>query len=496
MNRIKVPDYQNMSIREIYANPHFYEFFVKRYINNLPRMCIELFRITPTTQQYKVLVAVNFCQGRIVVPSGHGTGKTKSIGLLSACFFLLFPFPIIRIIAPSLKQVTNFSFKEIRACFDSLEEEYRDANGKIVQNPWAFLVPHIKFNVEKILEKDNPTSWYIEAKTAPKGKSENLSGQHKKFYLLVFDEMSGIDDEHITASLGGLSEDFNSAIGFSQHTKLHGLFHEFVTINERWQMIRLSSEDSEIVSKVALKQWRDTYTENEYRVRVEGLEPLFTDGNLITPQEASSVFVKKEWVDNFTPLFLIISIDVAYRGLRNNSVITTIEVDGNMRMIVKRIEVTNEKPVACAKEAFKQAITHSKTKKYKQIIIGIDATAGGAEASEELGLLVDDSGIEMISSIPITWGSARLIGLDKELFINQRAKAYSRLQVNILEGKLYIYDDSYKVRTKRELSSIPFKYKGDDFKMQIEPKENWVIESPDIGDTLAQGVLMLEEINV
>ena len=205
------------------------------------------------------------------------TGKTFTIGIMVPAVLLLFPLSIVRIQSPTMDQI-KLSFKEIKSNFTRLKEK-RKTNGEYKPSPWAFLVNYFQFNTKEIYVKGYKESWYLESRTAPRGEGEKLAGQHNRYYFLVFDEMSGIEDSHINPSLGALSETINSCIGFSQHSKNSGKFHDFMTNQSiekggSWKTHILNSEESPRVSNKALRDWKSTYNDNEYRVRVKGLPPL------------------------------------------------------------------------------------------------------------------------------------------------------------------------------------------------------------------------------
>jgi len=502
----------------VHSSKYFQKHFVERYYGKIPKMAFELFGISLTYQQVDVVEHHDYHQGRLVVPSGHGTGKTANIGVISACFLLLFPYSITRIQAPSEAQITNFSFKEIENCF-TLLSSYRRVDGKLVRSKWHWLAKFVQFNAKKIFVKGFSRSWYIEAKTAPKGKSENLSGQHKWAYQLVVDEASGVEDEHINASMGALSNYFNSAILFSQHTRLTGLFHDFVTVQNKdngglWSCVRLNSEQSPIVDVSSIKNWRDTYNESQYAVRVNGLPPLYVEGNLISPLEALQTFDKKgkDWIDRVNFNTLVVSVDTAYRAIRDSSVVTVAKVakvGNNIYIYIIAIAVFHgenaKMPIETAEEAIKMFLKYEHIGMEKTIIC-YDATSGGREGFTRLEKRFGFAPINMnddleqhmtvierdnLDVVPIVWGSDRIVGADKKDYTNARDKAFGGLQRAVMNDKdnLYIADNRYKTRVVREMSNIPFKYtpKG---QLKIAPKEDFETGSPDIVDTIAQMYLL------
>ena len=493
---------------EVLDSPYYKEHFIKRYINNIPLMALELFNTKLTYQQIEVLNAFDWEGGRVVVPSGHGSGKTKMIGIMATAFLLLFKQSITRIQAPKSEQVTKFSFKEISASLDAIWTP-RKVNGRTVVSKWAFLKKFIQVNTGSIYIKKFQKSWYIEPATAPKGDPTNLSGQHNWAYLLIFDEMSGIPDSHVQGSLGALSEKMNCCIGFSQHTNTTSMFHNFVTTQSKemggvWRVVRLNSEQSPRVTKQSIIAWRATYTENEYNVRVLGLPPLYEDGFLINSKEALTIYSKKgkEWLNELNFDTLTVSSDVAYRGLRDSGSTVELEISAQkdvlgrtiLFIILKDIDVFQGKnaklPTKLATHAFNKMLkTIKKTEgKYKKLKQAIDATAGGHEAYTNLREMVEDSGLENVSVTGVTWGSKRMSGMEKRRFFNQRAKAYVLLQEAILEGRFYVATNKYKTRVLNELTHIPFSFTADlKYKMlSKEEMKKMSINSPDVVDAIAQ----------
>lgn len=451
-----------------------------------------------------------FLDGDFIV--SHNSGKTHFLSIISLAHMLLFPKSITRIQAPKLEQVTKFSFKEIKNRLAALEAPRR-INGRLIYSEWAFLAKFFQQNTELIYIKGFKESWYIEPATAPKGDPTNLSGQHNTFYLLLFDEASGIPDDHIDGSLGALSERYNSCIAFSQHTRTNGRFNEWVTVRSKdqggvWKVVRLSSEQSPRVTAKAIMNWRATYSENEYQVRVLGLPPIFEDGYLINSIEANKAYSKKgkEWIDKLNFTTLTVSTDIAYTGLRDSSVATTLEVatvidaNGNQKLyvIVTDINVFQGKnaklPTEMAHESFKTLLSAIEEREMQPMFLRcpIDATAGGHEAYTVLDELVASAGLGDAEVQPIIWGSGRLVGMDKKRFLNQRAKAYIMLMEAIKQDRLYIATAKHRTRVLNELSHIPFMFTMD-FKYKILSKQEMAkkgINSPDVIDTIAQQFLV------
>lgn len=490
---------QMTNIQDVYRSAYFQKHFIQRYMNNISRMAFEIFDTTPTHQQIEVFQSHDFIGGRTVVPSGHGTGKTRSIGVLAAAFLLLLPNSITRIIAPREKQVTSLVFKEVKFCLNSLLNpiEYK---GELFPKEWAFLHKFIKFTKTKIYIKGLDETWYIEPATAPKGSPENISGQHNFNYFLILEEMSGIDDELIANALGALTQKVNSCIGFSQHTKLHGKFHDF-TQNDNWNTIRLNSLESPLVGDKEIENWNNTYDENEKQVKVRGLQPHDADGSLIGEEAKNNLFSKKlkPWLETIVMNNRIYSIDISYAGV-DSSVISDIlgtkitDKNGVSKnyYIVKDIEVyagrNKKRPTEISERAAVIAYENNSHSTHHYIHLPIDATAGGDEAYLVLDNLIRSHDMEA-EVRPIRWGSARLLGQDKIKYFNQRAKAFVELKNAMAENRIFCESERYKQRILQEIMSIEFEFTPNAFKYKIIGKDK-MKKSPDILDTFAQAILV------
>ncbi len=452
-----------------------------------------------------------FLDGDCVVQ--HNTGKTLFIGVIATMHLLLFPDSITRIQAPTINQVSQLSFKEVINALQSMKKMHRiGVGGVLMGGKWGFLLDLIQINDRLIYAKGSKKSWYIEAKTAPRKDSTNLSGQHQLHYLLILDEASGIEDGHIEASLGGLSEVFNSCIMFSQHTRLSGKFHNFVTNKTVdkggiWRLVRLSSRLSPRVALKQLKAWLDLYTDDEIRVRIDGLPPLLATGMLINPMDIERAYQNTNSIFQTAFKSIAFSIDIGYMGYRDSSVISAAEMKKVENLatnkektfyklldIIKYNGTDGKLPVDFMKTiAFPYILNFLDEQRqkgifYDTVYVITDATAGGYEAYTTLEDLLLESQSHNFEVKGLQWGSERLYFEDKKRFINGRAKAYVNLKESLLEGRFQITTNSQADRTKGELSNIAFNY-TDTFKCKILSKEELArkgIPSPDIADTLAQ----------
>ena len=441
----------------------------------------------------------------------HNTGKTKTIGLISVHHLLCFRKSITRITAPTLGQITSSSFKEISSSISGMTEN-RKIGDKVYVPKWGFIAEYIRVNIETVYIKGFQKNWYIEARTAPKGSPENIAGQHQYSYLLILDEASGVNDDTIAVSLGALTEEYNSCIAFSQHTRLSGKFHEWVTTKNiemggAWGVVRLSSRYSPRTTITQLKIMLSTYSEDEIRVKVDGLAPKREQGKIFDVSDTEMIF------KNFSPIFkedkafrqLVVSYDVGYTGYRDSSVAFFAEVFAyqdeqidKMRKYTKIVKVakdgTFKKPVDyTTKILFNEILDFLDAKAqdgkvYDIVHILGDASAGGDEAFSKLEEALLSLNMYNFQFKAIRWGSDKLYFEDKKRFINTRAKAFINLRTSISDGTMLIEDASYKPRIVADLLCLSYKF-TDRLLYKIISKEELRKQgftSPDFADAFAQ----------
>lgn len=489
---------------EVWSSPYFQEHFIMRYAFNLELAVLELFGGALTMQQIEVVEEFYDCGGfegaRVAFPSGHGIGKTYLIGVFSSLHLLCFYRSITRIQAPKLEQVRKFSFKEINNALDNLEKHPK----------WGFLIKFIQRNKTVIYIKNFETSWYIEAVTAPKGDPTNLSGQHQFSYMLIFDEASGIEDEHIEASLGGLTEQYNSCIAFSQHTINRGHFNNWVTTSSKkrggvWGGFRLSSRESPRVGTEQLVSMMGTYNEDEQRVRLDGLNPIKEKEMLISHEDITKAYdgkIKPKKYDQ-----LIISYDVGFSGWRDKSYATFTEVaveedihtsKVNVYQVVKHVYRLNQKGVMpvdfttnyLLREIF-DYLEKNKDKQYLNIYLVGDANVGGQEAYTRLEEILEYVDTYNFICKGVKWGSDKLYFADKQRFFNARAKAFVLLSEGLIHDRIKIDTTLYKKECTRQLSQLPFVWTSKSLYKMLSKEEMLKknIPSPDLADCLAQNNL-------
>jgi len=70
------------TLPQIFNHPYYIELFRKRYTLDIPLFAKEVLGTRLTYQQVDIYKLHNPYGGRLAVPSGHGIGKTRLIGVL------------------------------------------------------------------------------------------------------------------------------------------------------------------------------------------------------------------------------------------------------------------------------------------------------------------------------------------------------------------------------------------------------------------------------
>ena len=347
----------------------------------------------------------------------------------------------------------------------------------------------------------------------------NLAGQHQFNYLLIFDEASGINDSAFAVSQGAVTETYNSIIAFSQHTRLNGAFHEIMTINSKdrggvWHTLRLSSRKSARLGKEQLKKLLSSYSEDEIRVRIDGLPPKHESGKLISSELAYGAYESVGNLDKDKYNKIAFSYDLGYTGYRDSSILIASDIYSFIELETDRAKtyydvnkiwnyegLNGKLPLDFIDEVFKNILVYLREKAqnnifYDEIYVIGDATAGGYEPFKKLEEKFLNLAEFDIIFKGLQWGSERLYFDDKKRFINARAKGYVNLKEALDANRFKVSTDEHRNKCLFQMANIMFKF-TDTFKYKMFSKEDMKrmgISSPDIADCFAQ--LMLINLNV
>lgn len=238
----------------------------------------ELVRSEPTDQQVE---AARMFQrsGRIAIKSGHGTGKTKALGVFALHHLFCYPDSLIPCTAPTKHQI-----------FDNL---WREA-ALTIDNAHPVLRQFFTWSPTKIYVTGHRETWH--AVGVPSSIPENLSGFHSKHLFYILDEASGIKEEVFPVIEGALTQVGNRIAMISNPTKPAGYFHSLFRTPQGFETATFNSEKSSLVDpeypkRIARRFGRDS---NIFRVRVSGEFPQQGEDTIMGYDEVMAAMTRDQ----------------------------------------------------------------------------------------------------------------------------------------------------------------------------------------------------------
>lgn len=465
--------------------------FVARYAHDLPRFAMEVCGLKVTWQQLELYRSVMGSGSRTSVSSGHGTGKTLAISVI-ATWHLLCHYSVqnkgslVILTAPKIEQVRNLAWKEITA----LQERVR-------QGPQGWIADYYVVEAERVYIRGFKMTWFVTAKTAPRGSPENLAGFHGEWMLIIADEASGIPDPNYSTLTGALTDGRNRMLLTSQPTRPAGFFYEThhgLSMAEGgvWNALVFNSEESPLVDKKWLSEkaaeYGGTDTE-EYAIKVRGQFPEKSSKYLIGRRAIEACFSKKVIKDGEAFGWFIL-VDVAAGEYRDKSVVIVAKVTGfsdfgpdARRMQVVSIPVCSNsiQPDILAGEV------HNLATSLDNATVLVDAGGMGILFAKQL------EAFDTPNLVKVKWGNPCFQRRHKERFINQRAQAVVGSRDAVRDHRIGFDPDAaaYKSTILDQGSRIPYGY-DEKARYQIARKgsKEWEgLPSPDLWDAISFGFL-------
>ena len=462
--------------------------FIERYAFNLYGFAVEACGMDVTPQQKELFDETSQFGCRVSVSSGHGTGKTRSFGVICLWHLLCYMHSNTYVTAPKLKTVREGVWKEITTMLSEIRK-----------GPHAWIADYVVIQAEKVYVSGHNATWYVTTRTAPRGSPENLAGTHGEYLLWLADEASGIPDENFGVIGGALTDERNRFVMASQPTRSTGFFWATHHGQSKyrggaWTPLVFNSETSPIVSVKFIKEKRLQYggtLEPEYQIKVLGRFPTNLSKYLLSSlmieraiEATSPILPGEEWGH-------IIVVDVAAGVGRDKTVATHLKVSGKGdRMALERrrkIEVVDI-PIYSANEDWTPLAV--KLRDYAMhlpnVTIVIDVSAMGVQFMRRLQELQEGSMIIQ----GVQWGAAPHSNDNRKRFYNQRAQC----TIHAAEA---IKDNVVKLipKHKRDMidqgSRMPY-FLDDLGRYRIENKATMAsdgLPSPDLFDTLCMAFL-------
>ncbi len=393
----------------------------------------------------------------------HNTGKSWSVAWMLDWHLRTYDESNAMITATNIEQIRSVVWKELDTVIADVNRGY----------PW--MVDWFIKETKRYYVKGHKDSWYVIPKTASKAAPENIAGQHRRHYICIVDEASGVEDEIIGVLRGALTHEENRFAMFSQPTRQVGHFAEaFSSLKSLYKTFNLNSEESPIVSKKFIHDKLVEYGGHhspEYQIKVLGRLPDNLSGFLIPKSwctQAQAVLIEHD-----QPWGWVMTADVAEGVHRDSSVWTLARVSGYG--VARKVEVIDMRESLGSDELVFAREMYSEIVKYPRITVAVDADGPGRTVIltlEELGVTVER----------IHWGLPPHAGADRKRYKNQRAYASVKAREAILDDRFRICPGTKIVN---QASRIPYKI-DEAGRYAIMPKEQMKsqgIKSPDLFDT-------------
>lgn len=459
--------------------------FIERYAYDLGRFAVEVCGMNdienkaPTWQQFELfdLIQENGC--RVSVSSGHSTGKTRSAGVVALWHLCCYANSIMMFTAPQITQLRNQVWKEITICYNLM-----------MLGDFAWLADYIEIKAESVCMRGYQKTWYILAKTAPKGAPENLAGLHGDWLFIWADEASGVPDANFGVMGGALSDRRNRMVLTSQPTRNNGFFydtHHRLSKQQGgvWDDLVFNSEESPIADEPFLLEKLIQYggrDNPEYQIKVLGRFPDRTDIYLNSETQLDPCFSRKVITDNMNYGYLI-CVDVGAGEYRDYSAVIVVRVCGygEYGEDARRMELVDVPLFSNSRDLqFLGGKVLDVFTQYENATVLVDRGGMGVAVCQQL----ENAGVPVTR---VNWGDPCHNNDLRKRFFNQRAQALYVLARAIKEGRVGFLDERYRTQLLQQGSRIPYTF-DEKARYKIMDKQSMLkdgIKSPDMWDALS-----------
>lgn len=285
--------------------------------------------LNPTTQQQRLLEAIQPEGAKVSARAGHGVGKSGSVSAAMWWMLECFDYPKIPCTAPSANQLRDVLWAELAKWArksDELSRAYKIA-------PDLWLSNLFNINQDRISDKGSPDQWFAVARTARKENPDALQGFHASgirisddgttietiseadgAIMFVIEEASGVDDKIFEVAEGALSSHGARLLMVGNPTRNTGYFArsqkqdraDFTTLHFR-------CADSPLVDPAYRERLIRKFGENSniVRVRADGEFPKQDDDTLMALEVVESA-IEREVIPSGGDR--ILGVDVARYG--------------------------------------------------------------------------------------------------------------------------------------------------------------------------------------
>lgn len=329
----------------------------------------------------------------------------------------------------------------------------------------------------KMVHKDHPDTWRVDAQTSREENSESFAGLHAAsstpWYL--FDEASAIPSKIWEVAEGGKTDGEPMHFVFGNPTRNTGAFAEcFGKNRHRWRTWQIDSRRVQITNKTKIAQWVADYGEDSdfVRVRVRG----------VFPRASSMQFIARDLVDDamtrdmgsYSPhtRTALVGVDVARFGGDESVIRTRLQRDARTYPTKAFRELSTMQLAAQVGEHINELKALG-----LRVVVFVDGGGVGGGVVDRLRQL----GHEIIE---VNFGGKPD---DPKKYVNKAAEMWDRVKAWLPTGYLPAADSEHGETLATDLTGREYGY-NDASQIVLEKKEHMKergLASPDHADALA-----------
>jgi hypothetical protein len=394
---------------------------------------------------------------RVVVPAGHGVGKTWLEARIALWFLFCFPPAKVITTAPTWPQVELLLWSEIKNAYRTAKINF---GGRL-------LTTEIKINDDHFAVGFSTRGKASEREFG----TPKFQGFHSENMLVLLDEAPGVEPEIWISSEGLIVADNNKILAMGNPTSPSGRFYEACK-SPLWKKVTISSFDhpnvktGEVkVSGAVTKEWIE-----ERRLEWGEDSPLWKAKVLGEfPDEGEDTLIPLSWVES------CVGLDLPSDGLKKLGA-DIARFGGDMTVLAQFHGAVLQPLEVASKRDTNWTIGKIKTENLRHSFdfIGVDDTGVGGGVTD--GLF--DIGVDVE---PFNFGSS---AIEDHRFENLKAEIYWNLREAFRDKEISIPDDKELIN---QLCTMRYTItrKG---RIAIESKDDMKkrgLKSPDRADAVA-----------
>lgn len=324
----------------------------------------------------------------------------------------------------------------------------------------------------RIVHKQHPESWRVDAQTCREENSESFAGLHAAnstpFY--IFDEASAVPDAIWEVAEGGLTDGEPMWFVFGNPTRNTGRFFEcFNKSRHRWNTRQIDSRTVQITNKGQIAEWVADYGEDSdfVRVRVRGVFPRASSLQFIPRDLVDDAMVRQTVTHAGRGRTAIVGVDVARFGDDQSVIRTRIGRDASTWPALRYRELDTMQLAARVGEH----VDTLRSAGYR-VVLFVDGGGVGGGVVDRLRQLEYDV-------VEVQFGAK---ADDQRKYANKRAEMWGRLKDWLPTGCL-----GKDEQLATDLTSVEYSFRPDDT-ILLESKKSMKMRglaSPDDADALA-----------